>query len=136
MQALQSNASDLSGVAQGDAFKIDEVNLFERLGKEVFVKLSTNFYNRVYADSEQWFVDIFAGKPKEASIQNQYEFFIQRMGGPALYSERKGHPALIGRHMEFNISKQSAERWIEIMVSARVILVGVIPNLWTGKGHG
>lgn len=27
---------------------------------------------------------------KEEAIQNQYEFFVQRMGGPPLYSQRKG----------------------------------------------
>jgi hypothetical protein len=33
---------------------------------------------------------MFANIPKEEAIQNQYEFFIQRMGGPPLYSQRKG----------------------------------------------
>lgn len=90
MSKIQSEASEWSGIAQEDAFKLDEVNLFDRLGKPTFVALSTNFYTRVYDDSEKWFTDIFAGSKKEDAIQNQYEFFIQRMGGPPLYSERKG----------------------------------------------
>ncbi len=99
-----------------EAFLIDEVNLYQRLGKETFVTLSTHFYNLVYHDDEHpWFRDIFASSNLEDAIQNQYEFFIQRMGGPKLYSERKGHPALIARHAPFSVTKQAAERWLFLM---------------------
>jgi uncharacterized protein YidB (DUF937 family) len=46
MEALQSKASSWSGVSQDDAFSIDAVNLYSKLGHETFVKLSTEFYNR------------------------------------------------------------------------------------------
>ena len=45
----------MSGVPQADAMSIDEVNLYERLGKDPFVELSTAFYTRVYADQDSWF---------------------------------------------------------------------------------
>lgn len=47
---------------------------------------------RVYDDEEEWFQSIFSNSNKEDAIQNQYEFFVQRMGGPPLYSQRKGLP--------------------------------------------
>jgi truncated hemoglobin YjbI len=118
MQSLQQQATTRSGVKQEDAFAIDEVNLYQRLGRDPFVKLSTNFYNRVYEDEQQWFRSIFANSRKEEAIQNQYEFFIQRMGGPPLYSKRKGHPALIGRHAPYAITEQAAVRWLEHMQAA------------------
>jgi hypothetical protein len=46
MQSLQAKASEWSGVDSADAFAIDEINLFQKLGLEAFVNLSTNFYNR------------------------------------------------------------------------------------------
>lgn len=46
---------------------------------------------RVYEDEEEWFRSIFANSTKEEAIRNQYEFFVQRMGGPPLYSQRKGY---------------------------------------------
>lgn len=47
---------------------------------------------RVYDDEEEeWFRSMFANSKKEDAIQNQYEFFVQRMGGPPLYSQRKGY---------------------------------------------
>lgn len=50
---------------------------------------------RVYDDDEEWFRSIFANSKKEEAIQNQYEFFVQRMGGPPLYSQRKGKNFLL-----------------------------------------
>uniref|UniRef100_A0A2N9H2L3 Uncharacterized protein n=1 Tax=Fagus sylvatica TaxID=28930 RepID=A0A2N9H2L3_FAGSY len=90
MQSLQAKASEWSGVKQEDAFAIDDTNLFEELGLLTFINLSTNFYTRVYDDEEEWFRSIFANSKKEDAIQNQYEFFVQRMGGPPLYSQRRG----------------------------------------------
>ncbi|PSS01180.1 Two-on-two hemoglobin-3 like [Actinidia chinensis var. chinensis] len=118
MQSLQQKASEWSGVDPSDAFAIDDTNLFEKLGLGTFISLSTNFYNRVYDDDEEWFRSIFANSKKEDAIQNQYEFFVQRMGGPPLYSNRKGHPALIGRHRPFPVTHQAAERWLHHMQQA------------------
>eukprot|EP00249_Psilotum_nudum_P001537 c14052_g1_i1 orf=400-885(+) len=118
MQSLQQKATAWSGVSQEKAFAIDETNLYKRLGHRTFVKLSTEFYDRVYADEDQSFRSIFANSKKEEAIQNQYEFFIQRMGGPPLYSQRKGHPALIGRHGPFAVTRQAAEQWLLHMQAA------------------
>ncbi|XP_022131302.1 two-on-two hemoglobin-3 [Momordica charantia] len=115
MQSLQEKASEWSGLKREDAFAIDEVNLFQKLGLQTFVTLSTNFYNRVYDDEEEWFRSIFGNSKKEDAIQNQYEFFVQRMGGPPLYSQRKGHPALIARHRPFPVTLRAAERWLQHM---------------------
>ncbi|KAL8537154.1 hypothetical protein ACS0TY_012365 [Phlomoides rotata] len=57
-----------------------------------FIDLSTNFYNRVYEEEEEWFGSIFGNSKKEDAIQNQYEYFIERMGGPPLSTQRRGHP--------------------------------------------
>lgn len=46
MQSLQQKAADWSGLDTEDAFAIDETNLFEKLGLQTFINLSTNFYNR------------------------------------------------------------------------------------------
>ncbi|KAK7293715.1 hypothetical protein RJT34_16588 [Clitoria ternatea] len=118
MQSLQQKASDWSGVPTDDAFAIDDTNLFQKMGLQSFVNLSTNFYNRVYDDEEEWFRLIFASSEKENAIQNQYEFFVQRMGGPPLFTQRRGHPALIARHRPFPVTHQAAERWLHHMQQA------------------
>ncbi|KAL8537153.1 hypothetical protein ACS0TY_012364 [Phlomoides rotata] len=118
MQSLQEKASEWSGVPTSDAFAIDQTNLYQKLGLQTFIDLSTNFYNRVYDDEEEWFRSIFANSKKEDAIQNQYEFFTQRMGGPPLYSQRRGHPALIARHRPFPVTHEAAERWLHHMQQA------------------
>lgn len=46
MQSLPEKASQWSGVDRADAFAIDTTNLFQKLGLQTFINLSTNFYNR------------------------------------------------------------------------------------------
>ncbi|KAM7490350.1 hypothetical protein LguiA_033271 [Lonicera macranthoides] len=128
MQSLQQKASEWSGVEQKDAFAIDETNLFEKLGLQTFISLSTNFYTRVYEDEEEWFRSIFANSTKEEAIRNQYEFFVQRMGGPPLFSQRKGHPALIGRHRPFPVTHRAAERWLNHMQQALDSIMDIDPD--------
>ncbi|XP_050364351.1 two-on-two hemoglobin-3 [Argentina anserina] len=118
MQSLQAKASEWSGVDSADAFAIDDTNLFQKLGLQAFINLSTDFYTRVYDDEQEWFRSIFANSKKEDAIQNQYEFFVQRMGGPPLFSQRRGHPALIGRHRPFPVTHEAAERWLHHMQQA------------------
>ncbi|KAL2346890.1 hypothetical protein Fmac_000890 [Flemingia macrophylla] len=120
MQSLQEKASEWSGVSTVEAFGIDEgnINLCQKLGTEAFLNLSKNFYNRVYEDDEEWFRSIFANSEKQKAIENQYEFLVQRMGGPTLYSQRRGHPALIARHRPFPMTHQAAQRWLHHMEQA------------------
>ncbi|MFZ5629968.1 MAG: truncated hemoglobin family protein [Spirochaetota bacterium] len=108
----------LSGIARERAMRIDEVNLAERLGLETIRALSTEFYTRVFNDEQQWFRNIFRQSTIEEAIQNQMEFFFQRLGGEPLYSQRKGHPALIARHIKFNMSLKATERWVYHMQNA------------------
>lgn len=56
MQSLQEKASAWSGVDQADAFAIDEFNLFEKLGLQSFINLSTNFYTRFLNSKSPFYV--------------------------------------------------------------------------------
>ncbi|KAK6912692.1 Truncated hemoglobin [Dillenia turbinata] len=132
MQSLQEKAWEWSGVSTDDAFAIDNTNLFQKLGLQTFINLSTNFYNRVYDDEEEWFRSIFANSKKEDAIQNQYEFFCAENGRSCFVFSTKryktsafffflifsGHPALIGCHRPFPVTHQAAERWLYHMQEA------------------
>ncbi|MEM7181935.1 MAG: truncated hemoglobin family protein [Spirochaetota bacterium] len=106
------------GFSTEEAMSIDQANLYERLGEDVFWKLSTEFYERVFNDEEKWFRNIFKGRDQKEATQNQVEFFMQRLGGPPYFSQRKGHPALIQRHMGFNMNEKAAKRWLHHMQEA------------------
>ncbi len=115
---MDAEIERLTGITRERALRIDAVNIYERLGPEVFKQLSTAFYTAVFTDEEKWFRNIFKGSSLEEAIQNQMEFFMQRLGGPPLYSQRKGHPALIMRHLKFNMSLKATERWVYHMQNA------------------
>jgi len=106
-----------SSNTSSSSFSIDQANIYDQLGKETIVQLSTTFYNKVYKDQDAWFRGLFKS-PIEEAIQDQCEFFIQRLGGPPLYSQRKGHPALRARHARFKITKEAADRWLKYMREA------------------
>jgi truncated hemoglobin YjbI len=107
-----------SGVSKEQMAMIDEVDLYGRLGQSVLVRLSTAFYDRVYDDDQAWFRDIFAGADKAEAIRNQWEWLVQRVGGPPLYQTRKGHPGLMRRHATFAVTEAAAVRWMEHMGAA------------------
>ena len=79
------------------------------------------------ADEDEEFQHIFDRDLSEA-VQNQFEFFVQRFGGPQLYTQRKGHPALRMRHAGFRVTKHAAERWVMHMRAA-MEAVGIPPDI-------
>lgn len=46
------------------------------------------------------------------------DFFIQIMGGPALFSERYGPPRMRARHMPFEITEKAKDVWLECFYGA------------------
>lgn len=93
-------------------------SIYERIGKEEgFMKLSQLFYDRVFDDKESaWFLNIFSSSTKKEAVENQYMFFVQTFGGPDLYRQKKGkYTRLAGRHANYNIGTQAANRWVEHM---------------------
>lgn len=73
------------------------------------------------------FYDLVARHPDLAPLfpedftevkERQYQFLTQFLGGPALYTERHGHPMLRARHMRFPIGPVQAEAWLACMKTA------------------
>lgn len=52
---------------------------------------------------------------KETNAQNLADYLSQRVGLHPFYSERKGFPALIHRHIYFDINMKSANKWLDHM---------------------
>lgn len=82
-------------------------------GDEVVEALAATFYDVVEAESPV----LAAMLPADTRVSRRklYEFLSGWMGGPPLYWERRGHPALRMRHAPFAIDRQAAEEWAECM---------------------
>ncbi|CAM9250679.1 unnamed protein product [Ectocarpus sp. 12 AP-2014] len=120
MQALTACAFAGSGVTREESVALDKVKptLFERLGQDTIEGISALFYDRVF-DDEEWFRSIFSASTKREAVQNQADFLVERLGGPKLYTKRKGkHYRLIHRHSPYDLNPKSAARWLEHMEAA------------------
>ncbi len=98
--------------------------MFSRVGEAPLRRLSTLFYDHVYADrvplpSGGLLRDAFANTTKADAAQHQAAFLIERLGGPPLYTQHKGPFALIGRHAPYAaVTRDAAARWLAHMDAA------------------
>ena len=60
---------------------------------------------------------LFPGDFEETS-RKQKQFLTQFLGGPQLYTEEHGHPMLKKRHLEFVITTDERDAWLENMYEA------------------
>ncbi|MEW9672845.1 globin [Ammoniphilus sp. 3BR4] len=89
---------------------------YEQLGgKEVVHRLVEAFYPRVLKDPDlsPLFVDGI-----EEIMRKQKLFLVQFLGGPALYSEEFGPPAMRARHLRFEVTPTRAKAWLRCMEEA------------------
>lgn len=117
---LQKAAFERSGVSYEESLCATtrlQPSIYERLGEDGLRALSQSFYDRVFADKEAaWFLSIFSSSTRTEAVENQYLFFVQTFGGPDLYRQKKGrYTRLVGRHANYNIGANAADRWVEHM---------------------
>lgn len=84
-------------------------------GQETIDQLVEAFYPRVYADEE--LRPLFEGDMEEIK-RKQRMFLPQFLGGPALYSQEFGPPAMKERHLPFEITPKRARCWLRCMKEA------------------
>jgi hemoglobin len=85
-------------------------------GEETFRRLVARFYQGVAGDPV-----LRAVYPEEdlADAEERLRLFlIQYWGGPATYSDRRGHPALRMRHARFAIGPAERDAWLRHMTAA------------------
>ncbi|MHB1533233.1 MAG: globin domain-containing protein [Acidimicrobiales bacterium] len=93
--------------------------MYERAGREDFFEsLTQRFYaavaedpllSRLYPDDPRAFED---------ARRHLRDFLVQFWGGPATYSEERGHPSLRMRHLPFDIGQAERDAWVAHMTAA------------------
>lgn len=89
--------------------------IYERLGEENLDNLIEQFYANVLSNEK--IAPLFQTDINEVK-RKQKLFLTQFLGGPALYSEKFGHPRMRMRHMPHRIDEQAAIEWILCMKAA------------------
>ena len=94
------------------------MTLYEAVGGMPFFEALVNrFYDGVAADPE-----LLALYPEPTDLgparRRLTLFLAQYWGGPATYSEERGHPRLRARHLPFRIDAAQRDRWLRHMRAA------------------
>ena len=88
-------------------------SVYELIGGDEPLRLVTqSFYERVGTDPilrPMYPADL------EESRRRLFLFLVQFFGGPARYSEERGHPRLRMRHFPFAIDRQARDHWLAHM---------------------
>jgi hemoglobin len=89
-----------------------QTTLYDELGEENLRALVDRFYDLVF-ENEQ--ISHLFKTDKNEIKERQRLFLTQFFGGPALYSEKFGHPRLRARHMPHTITQDDAVAWLSCM---------------------
>lgn len=120
---LQRRACEQSNVTvdESNAIHALQPSIIARIGNQGVHRLVALFYERVFNDTESWFLNIFASSTKSEAIDHLYRFLVQTWGGDHLYQELRGrYTRLAGRHANYNIGPAAANRWVGHMMAAVV----------------
>ena len=94
-----------------------EPTLYRQIGGEAaFDRLVHRFYQLVAADPE--LRRVYPSRDLGPAEEHLRLFLIQYWGGPATYSERRGHPRLRMRHARFVIGEAERDAWLRHMRTA------------------
>lgn len=83
-------------------------------GMPFFEALIGAFYERVAADPV--LLSLYPDQQDLGPAQRRLTLFMaQYWGGPAIYSEERGHPRLRARHFPFEIGPEERDHWLAAM---------------------
>jgi len=85
-------------------------------GQQAFRRLVSRFYARVADDAV--LRAVYPEEDLSAATERLTLFLIQYWGGPATYSEQRGHPRLRMRHQPFAIGQRERDAWLGQMTAA------------------
>ena len=91
------------------------VSVYDQVGAEFFTTLVDRFYDAVETRSG---VAPALSRDARASRAHLGGFLVQYWGGPATYSEERGHPRLRLRHAPFAIGPAERDAWWTHMADA------------------
>lgn len=92
-----------------------QLSVHDVVGSDFFADLVEAFYAGVETDEllrPMYPADLAGAKGRLAM------FLVQYWGGPATYSEHRGHPRLRMRHMPFRVDAAARDAWLHHMRNA------------------
>lgn len=89
--------------------------VYEAIGEDKIKELTHYFYEGVALNEA---LRSIYPEDMEAAEERLFLFLLQVFGGPATYSEERGHPRLRMRHLQWAIDKKMRNHWLNNMLNA------------------
>ncbi|MGX9461439.1 group II truncated hemoglobin [Shewanella sp. A14] len=94
-------------------------NAYELIGGDKVIRaIAHDFYQQMQMRTETQTLLAIHSSPIQKSEQKLYEFLSGWLGGPQLYQQKYGHPALRARHMSVAIDESMRDQWLLCMRTA------------------
>lgn len=106
----------VSGVPSPPATEPVHISLFDAVGgSQFFWSVVDRFYDGVEHDPllKPLYPEDLTDARRHTAL-----FLVQYWGGPATYSEERGHPRLRMRHLPFAIGPAERDAWLGLMMAA------------------
>ena len=95
------------------------VTPYELLGGEAGVRRLVNrFYELMDELPEAYEVRRLHPESLDNSAQNLFEYLSGWFGGPAMYTDKKGHPRMRMRHAPYAVTPSAKNEWMLCMTQA------------------
>ncbi|MGS0683474.1 group II truncated hemoglobin [Shewanella sp. 125m-7] len=97
----------------------EQSNAYDRIGGEHVIRaIAHQFYLQMQRNQATQELRLIHRAPIEESEQKLFEFLSGWLGGPQLYQQKHGHPALRARHMPFKVDEAMRDQWLLCMKAA------------------
>ncbi len=95
--------------------RLAELSVYDQVGGWAFFEgLVDRFYDVVASDPV--LLPLYPEAPDLTGARHRLTLFlVQYWGGPATYTEERGHPRLRMRHMPFAIGTAERDHWLDAM---------------------
>ncbi len=87
--------------------------LYDEVGQERLYQMIDRFYDILFSSSS---IKHLFDEAEHENIRNKQKLFLtQFLGGPALYSQKYGHPKMKLRHLPHKITAEAKDEWLRCM---------------------
>ena len=92
-----------------------QTTFYDYLGEQRLKTLISIFYDKVSKHED---LKVIFPSDLTETKRKQTQFLTQFFGGPDLYTQEHGHPFLRKRHLDFAVTPQRAQAWLQCMKEA------------------
>ncbi len=89
-----------------------QITYYEKIGRDNIKQLIHDFYQEIRKDE---LLKPMYKNDLDGAEERLFLFMTQYLGGPDTYNQKRGHPRLRMRHVNFPVNEQAKQHWLNNM---------------------